>query len=406
MKKTTLIVCVALLSTIQSTRAMITIARRHYSINKRTFDPNRNNGHNNTSRYRPLRAQPPIEGPLTIEQMETILRFMPIDRKKQVAIKTIIAKTKALSQNKDEALFRLQRIFQLPWGLVKKPTINISSAQSLLNKKIFGMHKAKDSIMDEFALRHMNPEGKGNTICFVGQPGTGKTALAEVIADTLDLSYGHVALAGSFNGEIIRGSLSTYKDAAEGEITKILSSCEISNPVILLDEIDKTSKQEHGALQSTLLQLLDPTQNHNFFDNYLGIPIDVSKVTFIATANYLENISEPLKNRLHIIQVPAYTLEEKITIVKDFILPKLNEQTGLHKNKIPLVLNEDVIRNIITNYTQQEHGVRQLEKMVKTLCAKQAREYLTNKKTLTFTKESLAQYLTPMQEENLKKTIW
>ncbi|MBQ9237261.1 MAG: endopeptidase La [Prevotella sp.] len=257
----------------------------------------------------------------------------------------------------------LQQIVDLPWGEYTKDDMDITRAQKILNRNHYGMEKVKERILEYIAVLNLRGDLKSPILCLYGPPGVGKTSLGKSIADALRRKYVRVSLGGLHDEAEIRGHRRTYVGAMPGRIIKSIEKAGSSNPVFILDEIDKiTQNTNHGDPASALLEVLDPEQNSAFHDNFLDLDYDLSKVMFIATANTLSTIPGPLLDRMEIIEVSGYTTEEKTEIAKRHLVPREKEKTGLAVNK-SLAFRKATLEKIIERYTR-ESGVRQLEKQI------------------------------------------
>ncbi len=267
----------------------------------------------------------------------------------------------------------LETLLELPWNKKSKTNTDIKKAKEILDKQHFGLEKPKELILDFIAITKLKKNLNGHILCFVGPPGTGKTSLARSIAQALNRKYIKISLGGVRDVAEIRGHRKTYIGALPGKIIQAFSKAKTSNPLILLDEIDKTSGDINGDLSSALLEVLDPEQNTNFQDHYLEVPYDLSETFFVATANSLENIPTPLRDRMEIVQIPSYTNLEKIKIAEDFIIPKQLKENGL--DKFDINITNEAITEIIENYTM-EAGVRKLEQSIRTVIRKITRNLI------------------------------
>ena len=264
----------------------------------------------------------------------------------------------------------LQTLVGLPWGEYTKDDLNLQRAQKILDRDHYGMEKVKERILEYIAVLSLRGDLKSPILCLYGPPGVGKTSLGKSIADALKRKYVRVSLGGLHDEAEIRGHRRTYIGAMPGRIIKNIQKAGSSNPVFILDEIDKVTQNTHnGDPASALLEVLDPEQNNAFHDNYLDVDYDLSKVMFIATANNLGTIPRPLLDRMEIIEVSGYITEEKLEIAKRHLIPKEKENTGLVDKK--LTFNKAAIEKIIEQYTR-ESGVRQLEKQINKALRKMA----------------------------------
>lgn len=265
-------------------------------------------------------------------------------------------------------------IVSLPWKKISKDTIGLSQAEHILNKNHAGLLKPKERIVEFLAAKKFSKNlERAPIICFVGPPGVGKTSLAQSIAESLKREFVRISLGGVRDEAEIRGHRRTYIGALPGKIIQAMKKAKTMNPIILLDEIDKMSRDIHGDPAAALLEVLDPEQNKSFIDHFLDIEYDLSKVMFIATANVIENIPYPLFDRLEVITLSGYTDEEKTAIANQFLIPKNLKEYNLTKRQVQI--SEDIVRLIITQYTK-EAGVRQLERMIAKLMRKTIQKML------------------------------
>ncbi|NCA67398.1 MAG: endopeptidase La [Clostridia bacterium] len=263
----------------------------------------------------------------------------------------------------------LDTVLALPWNKVSKENTSLSYARKVLDEDHYGIEKVKERILEFLAVRRLAPDKKGNIICFVGPPGVGKTSIVRSIAKALGREYIRTSLGGMHDEAEIRGHRKTYIGSMIGRIISCIKTVGTMNPVFLLDEIDKLSSDYKGDPASALLEVLDPEQNKAFQDNYLELPFDLSKVLFITTANNKQGISAPLLDRMEIIEMSGYTIEEKTEIAIRHLLLKQLKEHGIKPNRI--VLSAAVLEDIICGYTQ-EAGVRKLEHCIASICRKVA----------------------------------
>ena len=280
---------------------------------------------------------------------------------------------------------------ELPWGTYTKERVNVDAVRRALDRDHFGMEKVKERILESIAVRQMNPEGKGQIICLVGPPGVGKTSIALSVAKALNRKLDRISLGGVRDEADIRGHRKTYIGAMPGRIVEGISRSGTMNPLLVLDEIDKLSGDYRGDPASALLEVLDSEQNHAFRDHFLEVPLDLSQVMFITTANSLDTIPRPLLDRMEVIQLSSYTDEEKIQIAKNHLLPKQMKEHGLKKGV--LRIDDEAVRAVIRDYTR-ESGVRQLERRLAALCRKADMQLLTKAvKRVTVTEKDLPKLL-------------
>ncbi len=267
----------------------------------------------------------------------------------------------------------VKRCAELPWKKEKFRKPNLEKAKKILDEKHFGMNKVKERIIQALSVMALNKKHSGTILCLVGAPGVGKTSICRSIAEALGRKYARVSLGGVHDEAEIRGHRKTYIGAMCGRIIDAISKCGTTNPVIVLDEIDKLGVSLHGDPSAALLEVLDPEQNSTFTDHYLNFPYDLSDVMFICTANTLDTISEPLLNRMEVLRFENYTPSEKFSIAVNHLLPQAVKQSGLPKDF--LTIPDDTIKEIISGYTM-EGGVRNLKRCFDTICAKSAEKLL------------------------------
>ncbi len=255
----------------------------------------------------------------------------------------------------------LEWLLAMPWSKVDPEQVDIEAARKILDADHFGLDKIKRRILEFLAVRKLNPQGRSPILCFVGPPGVGKTSLGQSIAKAIGLKFGRVSLGGVHDEAEIRGHRRTYIGSLPGNIAQALRKAGRRNPVLMLDEVDKLSASHQGDPFSALLEVLDPEQNNSFRDNYLGVPFDLSKVLFIATANVLDSIPGPLRDRMEIIELTGYTEEEKLQIARRYLLQRQLQANGLSEAQVQV--SDAALRRLIAEYTR-EAGVRNLERQI------------------------------------------
>ena len=285
----------------------------------------------------------------------------------------------------------IETLLSLPWDKTSRDNKNLKKANKILEEDHYGLEKVKERIMEFLAVRTLTKKGESPILCLSGPPGTGKTSIARSVARALDKEYVRISLGGVRDESEIRGHRRTYIGAMPGRIANGLIQAGVKNPLVLLDEIDKVSSDYKGDTSSALLEVLDSEQNKKFRDHYVEIPLDLSEVLFIATANDLQTIPRPLLDRMEIIEVSSYTENEKSHIAMEHLIPKQVKKHGLKKEQ--LCIEEDALHEIITGYTK-EAGVRSLERKIGEICRKTARKILEDKEeTVTVNKENLEEFL-------------
>ena len=270
----------------------------------------------------------------------------------------------------------IETLLELPWKKTSKDNEDIRHAEKILNEDHYGLEKVKERILEYLAVRSLTKKGTSPIICLVGPPGTGKTSIARSVAKALNKKYVRISLGGVRDEAGIRGHRKTYVGAMPGRLVDGLRQAGVANPLMLLDEIDKVSSDYKGDTSSALLEVLDGEQNVKFRDHYVEVPVDLSQVLFIATANTTQTIPGPLLDRMELIEVNSYTENEKFHIAKDYLVGKQVERNGLTPQQI--VFSDKSLEKIIHNYTR-EAGVRNLERRIGDVCRKAARKYLENK---------------------------
>ncbi len=265
----------------------------------------------------------------------------------------------------------LQLLLELPWNTLTSDNLDMRCAREQLDHDHFGLDEVKERILEHLAVIKLKGDLKSPILCLYGPPGVGKTSLGKSVAAALDRKFGRISLGGLHDESEIRGHRRTYIGAMPGRIIQTIRRCGSSNPVIILDEVDKVTASNHGDPSSALLEVLDPEQNTTFHDNYLDMEYDLSKVLFIATANNIANIAPALRDRMEMINIPGYLPEEKVRIALEHLLPKQCEAHGIREQE--LILSPELVEKIITGYTR-EAGVRTLDKQLAKIARARAKQ--------------------------------
>ena len=285
----------------------------------------------------------------------------------------------------------IETMLALPWDKKSTDSDDLKEAWKVLQEGHYGLKDVKERVMEFLSVRKLAHKGKSPILCLVGPPGTGKTSIAKSIAEAMHKKYVRICLGGVRDEAEIRGHRKTYVGAMPGRITAALQQAGVSNPLMLLDEIDKTSSDYKGDTSAALLEVLDPEQNSKFMDHYIEVPQDLSEVLFIATANDVQGIPRPLLDRMELIEIAGYTENEKEHIAKEHLIPKQMEENGIEKGK--LTIQSAALKKIINNYTK-EAGVRNLERTIGQICRKTARLIMEeDKKKVTVTSKNLSDFL-------------
>ena len=325
-----------------------------------------------------------------MEQLEKL----NADKETKEKIKKEIQRFKGMPGGSQEAnVLRtyIETVLEMPWKKVSRDNQDIIHAKEILEEDHYGLEKVKNRVLEFLAVRALTKKGTSPILCLVGPPGTGKTSIARSVARALGKKYVRISLGGIHDEAEIRGHRKTYVGAMPGRIADAMRQAGVSNPLMLLDEIDKVSADYRGDVSSALLEVLDGEQNVKFRDHYLEIPLDLSGVLFIATANDASTIPRPLLDRMEVIEVSSYTENEKFHIAKKYLIPKQLERNGLTEEM--LSFSDKALEKIIHNYTR-EAGVRNLERRIGEICRKAAREFLEKKKkTVHITEGNLQKYL-------------
>lgn len=329
-----------------------------------------------------------------VEQFEQALDKLKADKEVKDKIQKEIARFKnVMSASSESAVERtyIETLLEMPWNKTSKDMLDIHKAEEVLERDHYGLEKVKERILEYLAVRTLTSKGDAPIICLVGPPGIGKTSIARSIADAMNRKYVRICLGGVRDEAEIRGHRRTYIGAMPGRIASGVKEAGVCNPLMLLDEIDKVSSDHRGDTSSALLEVLDPEQNCHFRDHYLEIPLDLSKVLFIATANDAGSIPRPLLDRMDIIEVGSYTANEKFHIAKEHLVAKQLEKNGIKPHQ--LSISDGALKDIIAAYTR-EAGVRGLERQIGKVCRKTARQILEEKdKKYKVTSQNLEKYL-------------
>ena len=329
-----------------------------------------------------------------IEEMRKQSADLELPEKVREKVNKEIERLEKMSANSAEgAVIRtyIEWLMTLPWNKESEDTFDIPNAELILNEDHYGLEKVKERVLEYLAVQKLIKKLKGPILCLVGPPGVGKTSLARSVARSLNRQFVRISLGGVRDEAEIRGHRRTYVGAMPGRIIQGMKTANTSNPVILLDEIDKMSMDFRGDPSSALLEVLDPEQNNTFSDHYVELPFDLSKVMFITTANVASNIPRPLLDRMEMIHIPGYTELEKLQIANKYLLPKQRTDHGLEEHQ--LLIEDNEMMQIIRQYTR-EAGVRNLEQRIAAVCRKTAKLVVTgNDGALRLTPELLKDYL-------------
>ncbi len=333
------------------------------------------------------------DGEAEFQEMEAKLKTLPLETPDQEKLLKDLRRLKEQPFGSSEAAVLhnyLDTVLELPWGKFTKERIDVEGARKILNRDHYGLEKVKERILQTIAVRQMAPQMPPQILCLVGPPGVGKTSVAYSVARCLNRKMARIALGGVRDEADIRGHRKTYVGAMPGRIMTAIKQAGSSNPLLLLDEVDKMGSDYRGDPSAALLEVLDSEQNHAFRDHYLEVPFDLSNVMFITTANTLETVPRPLLDRMEIIELGSYTDEEKLMIAKNHLLPKQLKRHGLKKTN--LRISDTTLRDIIAGYTR-ESGVRNLDRCLAEICRKADMELLEGAARVTVTCGNLSNYL-------------
>lgn len=331
---------------------------------------------------------------LDADEFEAKLKKLKASKEVKEKIAKEIHRFKSMSpQSAENAVVRtyIETMLEMPWDKMVKEHSDLQYAKDVLNAEHYGLDQVKERVLEFLAVRTLTKKGESPILCLVGPPGTGKTSIARSLAEALKKPYTRISLGGVRDEAEIRGHRRTYVGAMPGRIANAMKMAGVKNPLILLDEIDKISNDYKGDTFSALLEVLDGEQNIKFRDHYLEVPMDLSEVLFVATANSLQTIPRPLLDRMEVIEVSSYTENEKLHIATEHLIPKQLKKHGL--TEAQLKISKTAIGNMIRAYTK-EAGVRQLERQIGSICRKAAREILEQGKSVVSVKENnLEKYL-------------
>lgn len=329
------------------------------------------------------------------EALRNELQAKTLPEKVKAEMEKQLSKLERISPDSMEATVtrnHIEWVLSLPWGVYTKDNLDIAHAKKVLDEDHYGLSEIKERILDFISIKNLKADGTSPILCFTGAPGVGKTSLGKSIARALGRNFYRVSLGGVKDESEIRGHRRTYVGAMPGRFIQGFKKAKSMNPVILIDELDKIGSDFRGDPSAAMLEVLDPQQNKEFHDNYLGIPFDLSDVLFIATSNDVSAISGPLRDRMEIIELSGYTTEEKINIAKKHLVQQAVADSGLQAENF--VLNNETLGEIITGYTR-ESGVRNLAQQIKKLCSKAARSFVEKQEIISINNHNLELHLGP-----------
>lgn len=340
------------------------------------------------------------------EGFKTLLQTKNITDSTKKEIEKQIDKLERLSPESMEASVtrnHIELLLSMPWGIKTKDNLDLKNAKAILDKDHYGLHDVKDRILDFISIKNLKADGPSPILCLYGPPGVGKTSLGQSIAKSLGRNFYRISLGGVKDESEIRGHRKTYVGAMPGRIIQAMRKANSMNPIILIDEIDKLGADFRGDPSAALLEVLDPNQNKEFYDNYLSVPFDLSSVMFIVTCNDISTIAAPLLDRMEVISLSGYTFEEKQQIAKKYLVKQAIAEAGMKEEHLSIA--PTVVDTIIYEYTR-EAGVRNLNQIIKRLCAKAARSYVESLQSIKITKKNLENFLGPKKypAERIDKT--
>ena len=335
------------------------------------------------------------EGDEDLDTLRSEIESKPLPEKIRIEMAKQLNKLERISPDSMEASVtrtHIEWVLSLPWGISTTDNLDIVHAKQVLDEDHHGLLDIKERILDFISIKNLKQNGPSPILCFTGAPGVGKTSLGKSIARALGRNFHRISLGGVKDESEIRGHRRTYVGAMPGRFIQAMKKANSMNPVILIDELDKLGSDFRGDPSAAMLEVLDPQQNSDFYDNYLGVPFDLSNVLFIATSNDISSISGPLRDRMEIIDLSGYTTAEKIAIAKNHLVHQAIIESGLEQKNFKLT--DEVIETIITGYTR-ESGVRNLAQQIKKLCSKAARSFVEKQQTIIITNENLEDHLGP-----------
>ncbi|MBP9765303.1 endopeptidase La [Candidatus Babeliales bacterium] len=330
-----------------------------------------------------------------IEDLKALLQTKSIPDKTKKEIEKQIDKLERIAPESMEATVtrnHIELMLSLPWGVYTQDSLNLQKAKDILDKDHYGLHDVKDRILDFISVKNLKADGPSPILCLYGPPGVGKTSLGQSIAKSLGRNFYRISLGGVKDESEIRGHRKTYVGAMPGRVIHAMRKAGSMNPVILIDEVDKLGADFRGDPSAALLEVLDPNQNKDFYDNYLGMPFDLSNVMFILTCNDIGTISAPLLDRMEVISLSGYTFEEKVQIAKKYLVKQAIFESGVKEHN--LQIGQGVIETVVGEYTR-EAGVRNLSQLIKRMCAKAARSFVENPEIIKISKKNLESFLGP-----------